>query len=240
MPLVFTHGETSKKMLQIDWDHPVYAPEAPKDGPGNTVATPHRGALPLEEALREIAGDDARPLLVLRECFLCQGTDLALLSREFANERTILLTSWFHCVKLPADVTKPDHPFHALFPDHSHLWLARPDGSDRYDFTGSQSQQQLWKAMGDLLRKTYQGNPSESVKELLKLLPQFDVIDDKETRLLKDLDGELETRGARSARVPALQAELKELGAERQKLLAREKELRALALAEQKPVPTRK
>ena len=52
---------------------------------------------------------------MLRECYLCKGSDVALLSRELNNDRTILLTNWFHCVKLPANTTAADHPVWVQF-----------------------------------------------------------------------------------------------------------------------------
>ncbi|MGE3173018.1 MAG: hypothetical protein AB7O97_10375 [Planctomycetota bacterium] len=228
-PLVFTHGETSKQLLEIDWDYPVYVPEE-VESTGSTQAAPVRRALSIEEAMVSIAGDDRRPMLVLRECLQCQGTDLALLSREFANERTMLLTDWFHCVKIPANVSQADHPYHNLFPNHSHLFLATADGSVRVDFDGMQSQTSLWRAMGKMLRQSYDGSAETSVKGILKLLAQYDIVDEKEARLLKELDEELETRGAQSSRVRKLQEELKALGDQRADLLARERKLRELEL----------
>jgi len=226
---VFTHGATSKNMLQIDWDYPVHVPP-PESDDNATRARPVRRALPLAEAMAAIIGKDRRPLLVLRECLACRGTDLALLSREFANERTILLTDWFHCVKLPANVAAADHPFHALFPNHSHLFLAKSDGTGIVRFDGRQAQQSLWKVMGKVLEQSYRGNPERSVKELLKLLVQFDIIDDKESRLLRECDEALETKGPQSSRFLKLKRELEAVNVERQKLLSQEKRLRSLAL----------
>lgn len=225
--MVFTHGETTKKLLEIDWDYPVY--EAPAAAGQHTSAAAARRALPAAEALRHIAGDDPRPLLVLRECWKCQGSDVALLSREMANERTQLLTDWFHCVKLPANVAEANHPFHELFPDGSHLFFCQADGSMRTGLDGMQTQTQLWKAMSGQLSAAYEGSHEPPLKELVQLLAQFDIVDDKEARKLAELDRELE-RTAKSPRVSKLQAELQAIGAERQKLLARERELRNLKL----------
>ena len=88
------------------------AEERPNFG---TVARPLRHALSSETVFRTLAGTDPRPLLVLRECAFCNGTDDALLSKGADNERTFLLSTWFHCVKLPVDVLKPDHPYYELF-----------------------------------------------------------------------------------------------------------------------------
>src|SRR5262245_55931263 len=58
-------GPTTRMELEIKWDHPV--PPKPEEDPERTLATPRR-ALPVEEALAVIRGNDPRPLLVLREC----------------------------------------------------------------------------------------------------------------------------------------------------------------------------
>src|SRR5262245_41475270 len=67
-------GSTSKGRLRIDWRQPV--PPVPEG-----TATYAESALPLAEALQVLWEGDERPLLVLRECSFCQGTDQALLSR---------------------------------------------------------------------------------------------------------------------------------------------------------------
>ena len=66
-------------------------------------------ALSREEAVKKIAGTDPRPLLVVRECNLCRGANHALLSHKLDNERTLLLTQWFHCVKLRPNVLDKNH-----------------------------------------------------------------------------------------------------------------------------------
>jgi hypothetical protein len=69
----------------------------------------------------------------VRECKVCNKTDDALLRPGAQNERTILLSRWFHCVKVPVDVLQPDHPFNALFPDtkSEHLFVSAPTARAR-------------------------------------------------------------------------------------------------------------
>ena len=226
-PIVFTHGATSKRLLEIDWDYAVYVPpEVPAEGV--TAARPVRRALSFDEAMRAVAAGDPRPVLVLRECLACRGSDLALLSREFANERTMLLANWFHCIKLPATVSAKDHPFHALFPDQSHLFLAQADGKELLRFDGRQSQRSLWKAMNKVLAANYKASPKRNVKALLKLLAQFDVVDARQIRLMRELDEELEANGPRSSRFRRLERALESATEDRAELLAQEKSLRKL------------
>jgi hypothetical protein len=236
MPMVFTHGATSRELLHVDWQYPVHVPKQ-SNNRGGTVSIERR-ALTVTEALEEIAANDKRPLLVLRECNRCRGTDLALLDERFADERTLLLTNWFHCVRLPTTIAEPNQPFHALFAaDHkSHLFLSQADGSGRIDIDGTQTQAKLWSAMGEVLRASYVGTPVDSTREILKVLAQFDRIDDRENRLLAELDQELDQHGTKSPRVHKLQAEAHALGEEKKQLVAQVGKLRNFDL-KAKPVP---
>ena len=125
-------GPSSLLELAMDWDHPVYVAPAVVDD-GRTIAGEVRRSLPLAQALAYIAKDDPRPLLVLRDCFRCSGTDDALMTKKADNEKTMLMSRWFHCVRLPPDVLQKDHPFNALFPGEkpAHLFVSQSDGSGR-------------------------------------------------------------------------------------------------------------
>jgi hypothetical protein len=164
--------------MQLDWDHPVFerAGAAPTDG---TVALAPRRALPPEEALAYIAGEDRRPLLVLRECLRCAGTEDALLNSGEDNERTYVLSRWFHCIKLPPDVLEPDHPFRNLFPgeDPAHLFIANRDGSGRHDLAGDQSRRELWGAMDRAIADNYRGDHQAAVQKLSRILDDLDEVD---------------------------------------------------------------
>ena len=67
-------GPTSRHSLQINWDYPVFQ-TAMAQASGKTRAKAARKALERQLAFSEIAGEDRRPLLVLRECIVCNGTD---------------------------------------------------------------------------------------------------------------------------------------------------------------------
>jgi hypothetical protein len=233
-------GKTAKKRLEIEWHHPVWKPPAPAEGEprGGTVVVARERALPKAEAYELAAGDDRRPLLVVRECDRCRGSDHALLSRTLDNEQTVLLTHWFRCVKLPTNVMEPDHPLSALFrgvkPGERvpHLFFSDPDGQNRIDLPGDQTQSALWETMFAILERCYEGNAKQRVKEMRGLLSQFDRIDSREEDLLARLDAELDKNGPDSPKAKKLEADLEKLGKERKELLLREKELRALALRE--------
>jgi hypothetical protein len=229
MPLVFTHGRTAKELLEIDWDYPVYK-LVDDSGAGSTVAKAKRQALSYEDAVAFLAGDDPRPLLVLRECLSCRGSDLALLRRELHNERTMLLTDWFHCIKLTPDVAERDHPFFALFQEGEHVFLANADGSDRQGFDGVQSQKALWGALGKQLKSNYRGNADRAVKQVLSLLVEFDKLDEAEDILVMQLDRALEKVGADAEKTRKLQREIERIGKKRAQWIAREREIRDLGI----------
>lgn len=233
-------GKTSHNLLQIEWNYPLWKPaekEQP-DAPGTTVVPQIEHALPAAEAWQLTNAGDKRPLLVLRECEKCKGTDHALLNRELDNEQTLLLTRWFRCVKLPTNVLDDKHPLHVLFqrskPDEliPHLFFCDPDGGNKAPLPGDQTQTELWEVMYGFLERCYQGDAKKTVKELRALLAQFDRLDVQEIDARARIDKEVEKNGPTSERLGKLEAELKKLTKEREDLLAREKKLRAMALKE--------
>lgn len=226
-------------MLQIGWDYPVWKPAAPitpDPSKGGTVVVEREHALPLDQAMRLVVRDDGRPLLVMRECERCKGTDHALLSRSLDNEQTVLLTRWFHCVKLPPNVLEAEHPLTALFKPQKegeripHLFFVDPDGSNKTPLPGDQSQTQLWETMFAYLERNYQGDAKKALKELRSLLNQFDKVDSQLTELRGRIDREVEKRGPDSDRLQKLEAQVAKLEAERKELIERELELRRSAL----------
>src|SRR5688572_16913944 len=161
-------GPSTKSILTLEWNYPVHTPAPLAVAEGGTAAKAVRRALTYEQAFAEIASDDPRPLLVLRECAVCNGTDDALLSRNVDNERTFLLGRWFRCVKLPADVLEDDHPYRSLFPGGraEHLFLASRDGSQRIALEGERSRTELWTAMLAVLSADYASDPERPLKEI--------------------------------------------------------------------------
>lgn len=178
---------------------------------GRSKAAAAKRALSREEALAYIAGKDPRPLLVLRECKTCNGTDDALLSRgKVDNERTFLLSRWFHCVKLPVDVLEKDHPFHNLFDekDPEHMFLGTADGSVRKALESERSRVELWDAMTEVLRGSYQKEPESTVKKMQKLIDEFDRADEQLLAAEKRIDALLESEGPDSKKLKKAKDEL--------------------------------
>ena len=201
------------------------------------MSTQREHALPIDKAYALIAGDDKRPLLVLRECERCKGSDHALLSRTIDNEQTVLLTHWFRCVKLPPNVLETDHPLGKLFEPQKagdripHLFFSDADGGNRMPLPGDQSQTETWEVMFSFLDRCYDGDAKKVIKELRALLNQFDKVDSREEEIKGRIDQEIEKRGPGSDRIAKYEAELAKLAKEREELFARERKIRALALA---------
>lgn len=159
---------TSQQILQWVWDAP-YAPQS-RSNPQ---------IMDREKAFEMLTYDDQRPLLVLRECDSCRGTEDAFLSRELDNEKTTLFGRWFHAVKFGPEVLDEMHVFHSLFGDENppHLFVASADGKTIVPLSGAQSQAELWRAMTKVLKSAYKSDPNRAVKEFRKLLDKLDHLD---------------------------------------------------------------
>lgn len=224
---------TSKDRLQIDWHMPVYAPDLDKKvEEGRTSSGFVQVALPREEAFLHIHGDDHRPLLVLRECGFCKGSDDALIDRRMDVEKTVLMTQWFHCVKLPNHVLKANHPFRNLFTEKHppHLFLASWDGSNIVPMDGLQSQSQLWKSMEKLLKQHYKKDHKKALKELAKLLNKFDHLDAAMGEQEDRYESALVKHGPKSSKLKDIKKKMAKIEKQKQAALAREKKVRDINL----------
>ena len=196
MPIAATpRGSTTKSLLQMRWDYPVYRDSEPKS---DATAVKMRKALAFDEALRFVAGNDPRPLLVLRECKTCNKTDNALLRPGSPdNEKTILYSRWFHCVKLPMDVIQADHPFNALFKDNDtpHFFVSTRDGVQRLPLESATSRTELWSSMSKVLGSAYKRDPSSSLKDVARELDQLDMLDTRIMNLEQQKGDLLENAG---------------------------------------------
>lgn len=218
-----SRGHSSKDVLTLEWDFAVLGGSASDDAvleQGRSVAKAKKQALPRSQAFAEVAGDDPRPLLVMRECGWCEGSDDALLSSRFENEKTILLSRWFHAVKLPNHVLEADHSFRNLFDGEAppHLFMATRDGELVVGLDGQQSQSELWDAMDDVMEHVYDVDAARNVKKAYKLLDQLDMFDEDEDRLRERLDGEIEKKGPGTSRFKKLKKDLDEALMDRQRV----------------------
>lgn len=210
----------SKRVLKLQWDYALYQP--PEKVETGTTAKALRKALSNEQAFRAVAGTDPRPLLVLRECEVCNGTDDALFSKGADNERTMLLATWFHCVKLPMDVLQKDHPFYELFghDDPEHFFVALPDGSMKLTLENQTSRTELWDALGTVLSASYEDDPNVALKVLQKSLDRLDRVDTKLLELRAKKNQLLETEAQGSRKLIEVETEIAEAGMELEKVQA--------------------
>ncbi len=226
-------GDTARELLELEWTYPVYKDEAREEllAQGGTVAAEVLRALPRDEAYRRVAGDDPRPLLVLRECGFCEGSDDALLSTRFDNDKTVLLSHWFHLVKLPNHVLAEEHPFRNLFDEDepAHLFVATPDGAIERALSGQQSQTELWNAMSEVLTEVYPiKDPEDRVQDMYRILDRLDELDQEDGRLHAKFSDELEKRGPKSKKLKRIRKDIDELEGDRDELLAELAGLREL------------
>ncbi|MFT7516448.1 MAG: hypothetical protein ACI84O_000229 [Myxococcota bacterium] len=240
MPLP-PHGQTAKGIMKLKWDFPTHDiyKRAEAKGPNATIAAKVEAALPETEAYYTIAGNDRRPLLVLRECKSCNGTDDALLSSYENNESTMIITRWFHCVKLPTDILNDTHPFNALFDgDHPpHLFVSAWDGSGPIALRGDLSRSELLGNMYATLKSEYKNDAKKAVKEIVKIMYVYDMLDEKIQRLEITIDDELEKRGAKSKKLKKYRAQLAEAQKGMAKAKAKEVELSDLQLKNPDAMP---
>ncbi|HEX5052502.1 MAG TPA: hypothetical protein VFZ65_12065 [Planctomycetota bacterium] len=227
--LTFERQHTSNERLRIDWEHPT--------PPQHTEGTAAAGPIPAADAMALMwdPGDE-RPLLVLRECMECAGTDNALLNRSLSNDRTLLLTKWFRMVRLPAHVSNPGHPLYNVFysvhvnKGLPHFFLLAHPGAKAIVFDGAQTQTDLWKAMFEVLDQRYAKDARRAVKDWLQLLDQFDGVDGKRLALQEQLDAVRAEDGPNSPKAKKLTDSLARNAEEREELLAREAKIRDLGL----------
>ena len=239
--VIFLRQKTSKERLAIKWDYPeilkVLAAEDDRDD-GGTTTRPRMHALVREEALANIANSDPRPLLVLRDCEKCKGSDDALLADRVNNELTATYARWFHCVRLPTAVLHADHTFAKLFEGSvaPHMFVCSVDGANLVPLGGRPGQKELWDAMTQVLALEYERDAERAAKEILKLLSKYDHLDSMEQELENQLALEVEKRGDKSDKVRALRLKIERLRRERAEVEETEAKLFELGLKRQQGV----
>jgi len=228
------HGKTARQILKLNWNYPVFKVKLDRTTEG-TVATAAESALPENEAFQYLSGDDRRPMLVLRECKTCNGTDNALLSSAEDNARTFVMSRWFNCIKLPTQVLEANYPFHALFDEEHppHLFLCKWDGSEPVTLKGDQSRTELWDSMQQMLSRYYLADAKDAVAEIEKILAQYDVLDARIERIREQTEKVAEDEGLKSKKLKSLQKDLAKARADLEKLKRREAIISDLGLKQE-------
>ncbi len=227
--ITFEHRRNALDQLRVDWDFPAFPPETTE---GDTVAPKVYRALPAEEAIKRLAGTDRRPLLVLRECWICQGSESALLNVKEASEKTLLFAKWFHCIRLDDSVRHETHPCHKLLQESGmpHLLLCESNGATLTPLDGKRPQSQLWSAMRKVLRQAYTKDPDQAVRELFKVLAEHDHLDSREAEVAAQLQSMLDKQAKTSPAVRELEQELARIATQRADLQKRQDEIADLGL----------
>jgi len=162
----FTRQSTSLRRLKIQWDNYVRVSEERLDR---------------DAAYREVRGRDARPVLLLRDCDACAGKDDALLERSMEDEKILLASGWFHCIRVDKGVLKDDHPLNALFMGGDqvapHMILFSADGAERIGLPGKPTAKKLWNVMNKILVKDYVKPADAAIARWIGLLSRFDSLD---------------------------------------------------------------
>ncbi|MBL8900625.1 MAG: hypothetical protein JNM84_23540 [Planctomycetes bacterium] len=241
MALDLRRHEHSQKLLALEWD---YASVMDVEKANANVPTSSEGrmqALTREAALAKLTAKDKRPLLVLRECEGCAGSEVALFQRKIDNERTQILAQFFHCVKFRPNVLSASHPFRQLFDAEkpAHLMLVSADGETVIPFDGAQSQSDLWKGMLAMLKSECERPAESAAMQLANLMNEYDVLDLERKHLREALERELEKDGADSHRSGTLAKKVEKVEAKLKELEAREARLLDIGLKE-KAVATTK
>jgi len=230
--LTAARGETAKKELKISWNFPVYTPPEER----GTRAPSVEKNLALPKVYEVLAGDDKRPLLILREFDSFDDPDNEKLSSKLYTEKTVLLAHWFNCIRLPHHVTKDDHPFHNLFTgnDPPQLLVVAKNGDNLVPFNYTSSRANMLKYMTKYLDYYYAKSPSKVVSSILKMLPKFDKLDKEIQSLKEDLDEAIEKNGPRSGKTKKLRKLLARAQSDFKALEEKKKELRKIPLKEER------
>jgi hypothetical protein len=208
----WARGKTSTSRLNADWQEPLVSAEK---------------NLELQEALKTLRGDDPRPLLILRDCDGCKNKEGDLLKRTLLDERLLLATGWFHCVRFSHDVVNPEHPFSIIFKHERHPHIAMSSWDLKtFIQVPRAGQKDVWKSMKRVMGKDYKKSPESAMKGIMKLLVEYDAIDDREEALKIQVSAKKE-RG-KTARVKILEKELAILAEEREELIEEEASLKEL------------
>ena len=208
----FTRQETSAARLKIQWETYVKVQEERLDR---------------ETALREVKGRDPRPVLLLRDCDMCVGKDDALLESSMEDEKILLASRWFHCVRVDKGVLKSSHPLNSLFPDNNapHMILYSNDGAVAEGLGGRPSAKKLWTVINKVLARDYVKPAEQAMAKLIALLSRFDALDSRK----EELAGQREkTQDPKKA--SALDKELRTIGEQMQKAKEDEKKIADLGL----------
>lgn len=226
----FERGETSKDLMKWRWDYPPALEQRKSEGP--TIAVPRMYALTREEALARLTKEDARPLLIFRDCGCWKDYYHTVLGRCLLDEKTSLYGRYFHCVRLPGHVLKKNHTYYNLFDekDPAHMVLSSGDGTRRIKIHGKESVSDVWKLMEVILDQDYRKPSGKAVKDLMRLMSKYDYLDSRKMQIREQMEAEIEKNGPGSSKMERLKKDLDKTEKEFADLKKKEKDLLDLGL----------
>jgi hypothetical protein len=124
-------------------------------------------------------------------------------------------------------VVNPEHPFSIIFKHERHPHIAMSSWDLKtFIQVPRAGQKDVWKSMKRVMGKDYKKSPESAMKGIMKLLVEYDAIDDREEALKIQVSAKKE-RG-KTARVKILEKELAILAEEREELIEEEASLKEL------------
>jgi len=106
------------------------------------------------------------------------------------DEKVLLASRWFHCVRVDRGVLKDSHPLNSLFAGARapHIILFSVDGAQRSDLDGKPGARVLWGSMNKILRVDYKKSADTAMAKWVALLSRFDALDSRKSELTTQRD----------------------------------------------------
>jgi len=106
------------------------------------------------------------------------------------DEKILLASRWFHCVRVDRGVLKDSHPLNSLFAGARapHIIVYSADGALRSDLDGKPGARALWGSMNKVLRADYKKSADTAMAKWIALLSRFDALDSRKAELTSQLD----------------------------------------------------
>lgn len=210
VPVEFRRDDETLRHFAVDWSFPS-TPE---------VEQP----LSFETAIREIAGSDARPILVRRHGHAVEQEQDQRVETLLQDEELRVLSRFFHCVDLPDTTRHPEHPFANLYdPARPPLmFLTDAQGAESVGFSGLESRTQVRDAVYVTIARCYEGDAKQVAKELRRSIEDYDRLLPLERQTAADLDDAIVADGTDSSRVHKLQDRLAQVRKDLEELKAKE------------------
>lgn len=196
VPMDFRRDAETLRHFDIDWTFPL---------------TP-KSAQPLswERAVRALAGDDPRPLLVRRHAHAVELGQEARVEALLEQEEMRVVSRFFRCVDLPDATRNEKHPLSGLYvPDRAPLlFFTDADGNAPIGFSGLESSASIVDCAYAVLARNYEGNADRAVKGVRRLIEDYDRLLPRERELAAAVDDAIVEGGTTGKETKKLEQKL--------------------------------